>query len=257
MPSRARLLPLTLGLTLALLTGCTTGGHAERKAGDPVTEEEAAALAALLQRNEQRGGADFVVTAPYGEDRLLTLTGSVDFRKDVGRAQAVTSFADGRPEDTRTLFFTSEDVWVGDVAGLTDALAEGGAPQAAYLRRPVSTGTEDGTPVLVDVLIEVVLNLSAHTADDPRAFLDRDYTWQGQRSIDSRLATLFGLPDGQIVAVAAADDLLTQFVTTLADTEFDVTITLSEHGTRRIDLPADEETADAAQHADVAASLGI
>jgi hypothetical protein len=257
MPSRARLLPLTLGLALALTTGCTADDGAERSAGDPVTEEEARELAALLQRNEQRGGADFVVTAPYGEDTLLTLTGSVDFRKDVGRAQAVTSFGDGRPEDTRTLFFTPEDVWIGDVAGLTDALAAGGAPEAAYLRRPVTTGTEDGTPVLVDVLTEVVLNLSAGTADDPRAFLDGDYTWQGQRSIDSRLTTLFGLPGGETVAVAATDDLLTQFVTTLADTEFDVTITLSEHGTRRIDLPAEEETADAAQHADVAAALGI
>jgi hypothetical protein len=256
MPSRARLLPLTLGLAMALVSGCTDS-EAERKAGDPLTEEEAQTLAALLQRNEEHGGADFVVTAPYGEDALLTLTGSVDFREDAGRAQAVTSFGDGRPEDTRTLFFTPEEVWVGDVAGLTDALTAGGAPQAAYLRRPVTTGTEDGTPRLVDVLSEVVLNLSAPTADDPRAFLAGDYTWQGQRSIDSRLATLFGLPGGETVAVGATDDLLTQFVTTLADTELDVTVTLSEHGTRRIDLPAEEETADQAQHAGVAAALGI
>ncbi len=34
-------------------------------------------------------------------------------------------------------------------------------------------------------------------------------------------------------------------------------VALSEHGTRRIDLPAEEETVDAAEHADVAASLGI
>jgi hypothetical protein len=257
MLTRARRLVLAAGMGLALVAGCSTDGGSDRTVGDPVTEEEAQALASLLQRNQQRGGADFVVTAPYGEDTLLTLTGSVDFRKDVGRAQAVTSFGDGRPEDTRTLFFTADQVWVGDVAGLTDALAASGAPQAAYLRRPVTTAPENGTPLLVDVLTEVVLNLSADAADDPRAVLARDYTWQGQRSIDSRLATLFGLPGGETVAVAATDDLLTQFVTTLADTEFDVTITLSEHGTRRIDLPAEDETADAAQHADVAKRLGI
>jgi hypothetical protein len=257
MRHRARQLFLALGLTLALVTGCTGATGADRTAGDPVTEEEAQALAGLLQRNQQRGGADFVVTAPYGEDTVLTLTGSVDFRNDVGRAQAVTSFGDGRADDTRTLFFTSEDVWVGDVPGLTEALTADGAPQAAYLRRPVTSGTEDSAPLLVDVLTEVLLNLSARTADDPRAFLDGDYTWQGQRSIDSRLSALFGLPGGRIVAVAATDDLLTQFVTTLADAEFDVTITLSEHGMRRIDLPAEEETADAAQHPAVAAALGI
>ena len=257
MPPRARLLLLAPGLALALLAGCTSAGGADRTAGDPVTEEEAQALAGLLQRNMQHGGADFVATAPYGEDSVLTLTGSVDFRNDVGRAQAVTSFGDGSAEDTRTLFFTPEDVWTGDVPGLTDALAAAGDPEAAYLRRPVTTGTADGTPLLVDAVTGLLLNLSARTADDPRAFLDGGYTWQGQRSIDSRLATLFGMPGGRTVAVAASGDLLTQFVTTLGDAEFDVTITLSEHGTRRIDLPAEEETADAAQHADVAAALGM
>ncbi len=257
MPSRTRRLLLALGTALALVAGCTGGDGAERAVGDPVTEEEAQALATLLERNQQRGGADFVVTAPYAEDGLLTMTGSVDFRDDVGRAQAVTSFGDGRAEDTRTLFFTPEDVWVGDVPGLADALAARGAPQATYLRRPVTSGTEDGTPLLVDVLTELLLNLSARRADDPRAFLDGGYTWQGQRSIDSRLTTLYGLPGGRTVAVGASDDLMTQFVTTLAGADFDITVTLSDHGDRRIDLPADEETADAAEHPDVAAGLGL
>ncbi|MFD2092570.1 hypothetical protein [Blastococcus deserti] len=256
MPTRTRRLLLALGTAVALVAGCTGGDGADRPVGDPVTEEEAQALAKLLERNRQRGGADFVVTAPYGEDALLTLTGTVDFRNHVGRAQAVTSFGDGGAEDTRTLFFTPEEVWVGDVPGLADALAAGGAPQAAYLRRPVTSGTE-GTPLLVDVLTELLLNLSARRADDPRAFLDGDYTWQGQRSIDSRLTTLFGLPGGRTVAVGASDDLMTQFVTTLAGDDFDVTVTLSDHGVRRIDLPADEETADAAQHPAVAAGLGM
>src|SRR4051812_200262 len=212
MPPRTRPLLVALGVSLAMVAGCTSDGAADRTAGDPVTEEEAHALATLLQRNQQRGGADFVVTAPYGPDNLLTLTGSVDFREEVGRARAVTSFGDGRPDDTRTVFFTPEEVWVGDVPGLPDALAAAGAPQAAYVRRPATTGTEDVTPALAAPLTDLVLTLSAPTADDPRAFLDRDYTWQGQRSIDSRLTTLFGIPGGRTVAVAASDDLLTQFV---------------------------------------------
>jgi hypothetical protein len=257
MSSRARRLVVAAGLGVALTSGCTSDGGV-RAAGDPVTEEEAGVLAELLQRNEQRGGADFVVTAPYGDDELLTLTGSVDFRNDVGRAQAVTSFDDGRPDDVRTLFFTPDAVWVGDVPGLTAALAGSGAPEATYLRRPVTTESPDAAaPLLVDVLTEVLLNLSARTADDPRAFLDGDYTWQGQRSIDSRLTTLYGAPGGRTVAVDASADLLTQFVTTVADAGFDVTITLSDHGIRRIDLPAEGETADAAAHSDVATLLGI
>lgn len=258
MSPRARRPVVAAGLALLLTAGCSGDGGGVRPAGDGVTEEEAGVLAALLQRNEQRGGADFVVTAPYGEDELLTLTGTVDFRDDVGRAQAVTTFDDGRPDDVRTLFFTPDEVWVGDVPGLTDALAGSGAPGVTYLRRASTTATgDDDAPLLVDVLTEVLLNLSARTADDPRGFLDGDWTWQGQRSIDSRLTTLFGAPGGRTVAVDAAEDLLTQFVTDVAGAGFDATITLSDHGFRRVDLPAEEETADAVQHADVADLLGI
>jgi hypothetical protein len=257
MPSRPRQLLLAVGLATALVTGCSAGNSADRVPGDPVTREDADALARLLHRNFTRGGADFVVTAPYGEDTVLTLTGEVDFRHDIGRAQAVTSFGDGRADDTRTLFFTAEEVWIGDIPGLTEALATAGAPGAVYLHRPLTAGDEGATPPLVDAVLEVLLNLASHTADDPRSFVDAGYTWQGQRSIDSRLTSLFGLQDGRTVAVAASDDLLTQFVTPLADGAVDVTVTLSDHGSRTLAGPADAKTAEAADHAEIAAKFGI
>jgi hypothetical protein len=248
---------LALGLVLAL-AGCSAGDSADRTPGEPVTAEDARALADLLHGNFTRGGADFVVTAPYGEDTVLTLTGEVDFRQSVGRAQAVTSFGDGRADDVRTLFFTPDDLWTGDVPGLTEALAAGGAPGASYLHRPVTVGEEGGgTPLLVDALVKILLNLSSRTADDPEAFLHGGYTWEGQRSIDSRLTSLFGLKDGRTVAVAASDDMLTQFVAPVAGGEVDVTVTLSDHGSRTLDVPAAEETAEAADHPDVAARFGI
>jgi hypothetical protein len=43
----------------------------------------------------------------------------------------------------------------------------------------------------------------------------------------------------------------------VADADVDVTITLSDHGMHRIDLPAEEESAPAAEYPDVAAALGI
>src|SRR3954451_9581316 len=234
MRPRPRSLPLALGLTLSLLAGCSSDSDLDRNPGDPVTAAEAGALAELLHRNFSRGGADFVVTAPYAGDVVLTLTGDVDFRGAVGRAQAVTSFSDGRADDVRTLFFSREDVWTGDRPGLTEALAVDGARHLTYLRRPVTTGSEDVQPVLLDVLLEVLLNLSSRTADDPQAFLDGDYTWQAQRSIDSRLTALFGLTDGRTVAVAVAGDVLAQFVTPLADGDVDVTVTLSDHARRQV-----------------------
>jgi hypothetical protein len=251
MPRPSRTIPGVLACVLLVLsTGCTAEA-AVREPGSAVTEDEAEALSRLLLRNYQRGGADFVVTAPYAPDVVLTLTGEVDFRRSQGRAQLVTSYGDDRPDGTAAIWFSTEALWVGDDPGLASALAEA---DATYLRRPLDV---EGRADLVDVLVHVVLGLSRARTDEPRAFLDGDWTWQGQRSIDSRLATLFGAPGGRTVAVDASDDVLTQSVTTVADAGFDVTITLSDHGMRRIDLPAEDETAEAAEHADVAAALGI
>lgn len=253
---RSRVLLPAIGLVTALVTGCSAGA-AERAPGDAVTRAESVALAELLHRNFTRGGADFVVTAPYGEDTVLTLTGQVDFRHETGRAQAVTSFEDSRPDDTRTLFFTHEEVWIGGIPGLPEALTAAGAPGATYVHRPLTAGDEGTTPPLVDALLEVLLNLSSATPDDPRSFVGAGYTWEGQRSIDSRLTSLFGLKDGRTVAVAATDDLLTQFVTPLAGGEVDVTVTLSDHGSRTLPAPAETETAEAADRPEIAAAFGI
>jgi hypothetical protein len=258
MPFRPRVLLLALGLVVTLVTGCSGSADDDRSPGDPVTEDEAAVLAELLHRNFEEGGADFVVSAPYAEGAVLTFTGEVDFARSIGRAQAVTRYDDGRPDETRTLFFTTEQMWFGDVPGLPEALAAAGGPAADYLRRPLNTGAgAEGTTSLVDVLVRVVLNLSARSGDDPRAFTDGSYVWQGQQSIDGRLTSLYRLKGGQTVAVSPSDELLVQYVTPLQGQAFDVTITLSDHGEREIDLPADEETVAAADYPEIAAELGV
>src|SRR3712207_3558207 len=156
---------VALGVGLA---GCS-GEDPERRAGDPVTTEEAQVLAGLLALDAEEGGADVVVTAPFGEDGLLTLTGEVDLVGGAGRARAVTSYGDDRPDDVRTLFFTRDQVWVGDVPGLPEALSAAGLHEVPYLRRPLTTGP-DAVP-LTDVVVQVVLNLAAEEPDDDAAFL--------------------------------------------------------------------------------------
>ena len=250
---RSRLVALAL---TAALTGCS-GEAATRAVGDGVTQAEAEVLADLLHRNHQEGGADFVVTAPYDDGVVLTLTGEVDFRDGVGRAQAVTTFDDDRDDDVRTVFFTADGLWTGDVPGLREALVEAGERTATYLHRELTTAGDDGGPLLTDVLVTLLLRLSAESADEADSFLGADYDWRGQRSIDSRLTSVFGLREGRTVAVAAADDLLVQFSTPMLDGTFDATVTLSDHGARSVELPADEETAQAAAHPGIAEALGI
>ena len=240
-------------LVAALLAaGCTTGG--DREAGAPVTAEEADALARLLQRNHQRGGAGFVATAPYAGDAVLTVTGDVDFRRSVGRARVTTSLDDGRPERSAEVAFTADEVWVGELPGLAEGLAEAGVPEARWLRRPLGP---DGTAPLLDVVLRVVLNLGRAPADDPRSFLERGWTWQGRRSIDSRLSAVFADPRGRTVAVDAAEDLLLQYAAPLPGETVEVTVTLTDHGRRSVVLPDGASSAAAADHPELAARLGL
>jgi hypothetical protein len=250
---RPPLLAPSLLVVLALLAGCGDDETIQRVPGDPVSSQEAEVLGQVLYADRQEGGADFEVSAPYTEGAVLTLTGEIDFTRGIGRAQAVTSYADGRPEDTRTLFFTGADLWQGDLPGLAEALEEAGLPPATYVRRPIATGQADGTASLLDVLVQMVPRLAARTADDPRSF--EGYTWAGSRSINGELASVFQNRTGTTIAVAADSELLVQYVTELQD--FPVTITLADHGEREITLPDDGDTVSLTEHPEIAAALGL
>jgi hypothetical protein len=253
---RLPLLVLSILVVLALVAGCGSG-EAERTIGDPVSETEAELLSGVLYRDFEAGGADVVVTAPYAEGAVLTLTGEVDFARGTGRVEGVTEYADDRPDDTRTLFFTEQDLWFGEVPGLAEELAAAGLPEAGYVRRPLSTTDGAGSASLLDVLVQMVLRLSARAEDDPRSFTQSGYTWQGSRSVNGELAAVFRTGSGATIAVGADSRLLLQYVTRLPAQDFDVTITLADHGEREIELPAEEETLDATAHPEVAAALGI
>jgi hypothetical protein len=260
MPSRSRpAVPLrVVALTavaalVAVLTGCSDDEAAQRVAGDPVSTAEAEVLAEVLHADFRAGGADFEVSAPFAENAVLTLTGEIDFARGIGRAQAVTDYDTGQPDETRTLFFTATDLWQGDVPGLAEALSAAGLPAAGYARRPIATTNATGNASLLDVLVQMVSRLSARAADDPRSF--EGYTWTGQQSVNGQLASVFQSGTGAQIAVAAESKLLVQYVTELQD--FPVTITLADHGDREITLPADTDTVDTTEHPEIAATLGL
>jgi hypothetical protein len=249
---------LALAVVLALLAGCSSGSASDRTPGDPITQAEAGVLADVLHKDFERGGADFTLTAPFAEGSVLTLTGSIDFQRSVGKAKAVTTYSNGQPTETRTLYFTPADIWFGDVPGLSAALTSAGLPQAGYIRRPLAGTTSNDTGgAIIDVMVQLVPRLSARTADDPRSFTERNYTWQGDRSINGHLASVYRSGTGSTIAVEASSKLLVQYVTKLPDQDFDVTITLSNHGKRQIDLPSDAQTVNAADHPDVAQAVGV
>ena len=249
---------LGVALGTGALSGCSGGGAAERTPGDHVTNAEARVLADLLHQDLVRGGADFTETAPYAEGAVLTLTGTVDFAHGRGRATAVTTYANGQPTDTRSLWFTDQTLWMGQVPDLPQSLSAAGLPAAQYVQRPLATNdANQDSPTLIDVAAQLVLRLSARKADDAKPFETGDYTWHGQRSINGKLAAEYRLASGATVAVAESDKTLLQYVTPLPGQSFSVTTMLTAHGARSVDLPAANQTVDLAAHPQVASALGM
>jgi hypothetical protein len=257
MPLRPRLLLPAVGLVIALASGCSDGGASARTPGDHVSADEATVLADLLHQDLVHGGADFTETAPFAEGAVLTLTGTVDFAHGRGQAQAVTTYQNGQQPESRRVFFTGQEIWLGGVPDLAPALAAAGLPAAEYVQQPLEGTGSSATPSLIDVVVQLVLRLSAQKSDDVRAFRTGDYTWQGSRSIDGRLASEYRLASGATVAVGTADKLLLQYVTPLPGQQFSVTITLPRHGARTVELPPASSTVDLAAHPEVAAKLGL
>lgn len=262
MPRGSRRLPLpSLGLVLglvALLTGCSgsSDNGVTRVPGDKVTATEAKVLADLLHKNFEKGGADFVVSAPYAEGTVLKVTGSVDFLNSTGQAKAVTTYSNGQPPDSRTVFFTTKNIWFGDVPGLSEALAGRGLPDAQYVERPLTPVSNTGQAQLVDFMARLVLNLSSRSSDDPKSFENSNYVWDGEHNIDGHLSNDYTLPGGATVSVPS-DKTMLQYVTRPSGQKFDITITLPEHGRRTIDLPSAAQTVSATDHPDVAAAVGV
>jgi hypothetical protein len=57
--------------------------------------------------------------------------------------------------------------------------------------------------------------------------------------------------------LSTRDKLLLQYETPLPDQDFEVTITLSDHGDRSIELPAADQTVNAADQPEIAAQVGV
>ncbi|MBA3524129.1 MAG: hypothetical protein H0T85_06175 [Geodermatophilaceae bacterium] len=237
---------------LVLLTGCVDQETAANRAsGSAITTAEAQVLADVLYRNLEKGGATVDVSAPISEGALLTMTGTVDFATETGTVETTTTYAAGdQPDESRVLYFSRDRLLVGGIPGLTDAMAAAGRDGVQYLRT-------DLTPAgrFVDNIASMLLNLRAEAADDPDNLIASGTTWLGTIRIDNVLTNTFRTGTAT-VSVGIQDKLLHQYVATPGNSDFEVTMTLTGHGTQEVGFPPEEQIADASAYPEVAAQFG-
>lgn len=237
-------------LAVLVLSSCAEESP-ERQIGDPITQGEAETLAGLLNRNFTAGGAAFKVVAPYAENTTFTYTGMLNFTTSTGTGTAVTDYSGLQPSESRLLYFSTDEITFGDVPGLTDAMAAVGVPGINFMRRQIIPGQD-----LIDTIVALLPRLSATEPDNAAAYLERDYTFQGQTTIDGQFAALFSFGQAQ-VAVGADEKLMLQYVTTLPNSEIRVTITLSDHGPHTVPAPPADQTVAATDYPQVRVQVGV
>ena len=93
-------------------------------------------------------------------------------------------------------------------------------------------------------------------AVEARAVVGLGHAARGEPDASVLQETIRDAQDDVARLARHADDLLVQFTTPLGDGVVVATITLADHGPRTVDLPADEETAEVADHPDLAAGFG-
>lgn len=243
---------LALLTAVLVLTGCTADNtNANRAPGDEITVEEARVLADVLHRNVEEGGADVTISTQFAEEALLTMSGSIDFTTRMGTLDTKTTYSDGQPEEVRTIYFTADRILIGNIPGLTDAMAAVDRAGVQYLRSEL-----DQAGRLVDNIVGMLTRLAADQPDDPNNLLLAGYTWQGAGRIDAVLTNTFSSGEATF-SVGVEDRLLHQFAGPPANNTFPIRITLSNHGPREVDFPPEEQIADASAYPEVAAQFGF
>lgn len=198
-------------------SGATAAATTARAEGRPVTDEQALALARVLQQNWQRGGARFTGSVVV-QGAAIPMRGRVDFRSGRGTATLREPGAASR-----------RYVWTRSVVY---AQAEPGARRYAT-QRP----DPDGDPVhaaiaLINLLSAETIDNTANIQDQGARFLRGDRV--GGTAVDVYRYRANG---GATYAIGRDDGLLRRLDARLPSGE--LVVTLTSHEPVRVAVPRD------------------
>ena len=159
-----------LAVLAVAASGCTSSGSTTGVSatgnGVPLTRNQANTMASMLYKNNDAGGANFIAEVPYGAAASFTLTGSIDWKKHLGKAILATHLASGISPPTTELYWIQTDsqqvVLLGGIANFEVEMAALGKTGVKYLARPLS----DKTPQ--DIVLKFVNALASTQRDNPQ-----------------------------------------------------------------------------------------
>ena len=147
-------------LGLLVVIGLVACGGESTSTPKPLTREQANAMADLLYRNYESGGADFSLSTPAGPTGgTVTLAGEVDWLNHRGHAMVMSSIPG--PAPVTEVWWNERNVFERRPALDEQVRASGLAVSSAVIGRPVDTEHRR-----IDQLIAIVVGLSATQRDN-------------------------------------------------------------------------------------------
>lgn len=233
-----RLAAASLVLLLVAAAACGSGDGGEDGEGDggdgALSFEEAELLSSTLFRNNEEGGATVTITAPLGEDAVLSASGEVDFAASEGHL--VGEVTDATGSSPFEAYFVPDQL-VLDAASVVGA---GGGP---YPEGTQWVGRPPQPSLPLDTAIGLVTALAAEQRDNPALVQqDPDVRVLRQDEIDGVPVTVFEYGPTTRYWVDA-DGLMRRAELTVAGLDEQVVIDVADHGPQTITPPpADQIT---------------
>lgn len=205
--------------------------------GTPLTASQASALASVLAKNFEAGGAEFSVTVPYGPASTFFLNGRIDYSRHLAEATLRSEVGGGAETATSTLFW-SNDMVLEEVDGLPAEAAALGRADVKYLARPMTKSSAQ------DVVLAFVLATASEQRENPQLLQQGTARFLRADVVNGDAADVFRFGERTVYWVRQNDGMLVRIEANLAVAEGVTIIDLAKHGSVSIAGPLDAQVID-------------
>ncbi len=214
------------------VSGCggSGGGTSSTQSTSPVTSKQAAAIGRVLYNDFRTTGATYRAVVPGLGSNGVVLEGQIDFRVGDGVARVRVIRPDTSLSPGRRIYWTRTTVLEGDIPGLTAAMAKRGRNGVEWVSRPVNKASKSFDPVL-----RFLNALAAKRPENPILIQQAGAQYVRADVVDGTTVDVYRY--GQLTMFIDAKGMLRRVDAPIEGTSQVSSITLSNHGPQRIELP--------------------
>lgn len=218
------------------LVGCGSSGEGSASSttvgsGSTPNADDFDRLSLFLLRDRQAGGADLVVRFESSGEKVV-LRGVVDWVDHSGSIEVSSTASDGTNTQPYEVRFSEDRVYEPVAEETQTSLAAGGRAGIEWSSRAPDV---EGDPL--DRILALLVSFSAEQPDNPALLDQRGVTVERHEAVGGDDATVYRTKAEALYWVLDDSGVLARFQGTVIGLDGPVTIDLTDHGPRRVEVP--------------------